>query len=91
VVTFSVGRKNKELTLKNKKGEHQMEEKTVNVPKISCGHCVMTIKREVGELEGVMSVDRDENAKRVTITWDPPATWEKISGTLQELGYPAEV
>ena len=66
-----------------------MEEKTVNIPKISCGHCVMTIKREVGTLEGVKSVEADENTKKVTIKWDPPTTWENISGTLTEVGYPA--
>ena len=66
-----------------------MDEKTVNIPKISCGHCIMTIEREVGTLEGVKSVDGDENSKRVTFTWDPPATWEKITGTLDDLGYPA--
>jgi len=66
-----------------------MEEKTVNIPKISCGHCVMAIKREVGEVEGVQSVEGDENTKKVTIKWAAPATWEKIAGTLDELGYPA--
>ena len=25
-----------------------MEEKTVHIPSISCGHCIMTIQREVG-------------------------------------------
>jgi copper chaperone len=74
---------------KTRKGDYPMEEKTVNIPKISCGHCVMTIKREVGELEGVQSVEGDETSKKVTIKWDPPATWDKITGTLQELGYPA--
>ncbi|MGD8600775.1 MAG: cation transporter, partial [Gemmatimonadota bacterium] len=33
-----------------------MSTKTVNVPNISCGHCVMTIEREVGEIDGVSSV-----------------------------------
>ena len=66
-----------------------MEERTVNIPKISCGHCVMTIKREVGEVKGVDSVEGNENTKRVTFKWDAPATWETISGTLQDLGYPA--
>ena len=49
----------------------------------------MTIKREVGTLEGVKSVDGDANTKKVTIKWDPPSTWKKISGTLEEVGYPA--
>jgi copper chaperone CopZ len=43
-----------------------MEEKTVNIPTISCGHCVMTIERQVGELEGVKSVEADANTKKVT-------------------------
>ena len=44
----------------------------------------LTIKREVGELEGVGSVEGDEKTKRVTIRWDTPATWEMISGTLKK-------
>ena len=68
-----------------------MEEKTVNISNVSCGHCIMTIKREVGELEGVKSVEGDENTKQVTIQWDPPTTWEKISGTLKEVGFPADL
>jgi copper chaperone CopZ len=50
----------------------------------------MTIKREVGELEGVKSVEGDEKTKTVTITWDVPATWNTISATLKEAGHPAE-
>ena len=67
-----------------------MEEKKVHVPAITCGHCVMTIKREVGELEGVSSVEGDDKTKTVTVKWDSPATWEMISETLKEIGYPAE-
>lgn len=67
-----------------------MEEKTVHIPAISCGHCVMTIKREVSGLEGVRSVEADENTKTATIKWDSPATWDKIAGTLKEAGYPPE-
>ena len=66
-----------------------MEERTVNIPAISCGHCVMAIKKEVGELDGVISVEGDEKTKKVTIKWDSPVTWGKISETLEEAGYPA--
>ena len=37
-----------------------MTAKTFKVPNISCGHCVMTIQREVGELEGIVSVEAKE-------------------------------
>ncbi len=67
-----------------------MEKKTVHIPSISCGHCVMTVKREVSELEGITSIEGDVESKTVTIKWDSPATWEKITDTLKDAGYPAE-
>jgi copper chaperone len=68
-----------------------MATKTFKVPNISCGHCVMTIKREVGELEGVVSVNAEETSKMVTVEWnEPPASWEAIRGLLEEIGYPPE-
>ncbi len=67
-----------------------MDEKTVHISGISCGHCVMTITREVGELEGVRSVEGDENTKKIMFRWESPASWEKITDTLKELGYPAD-
>lgn len=67
-----------------------MEEKTVHIPAISCGHCIMTIKNEVSELEGVQTVEGDENTKMVTFKWENPATWEKIVETLKEVDYPPE-
>jgi copper chaperone CopZ len=50
----------------------------------------MTIKREVGELEGVESVEGDEKTKIVTVKWHSPATWERISATLKEAGHQAD-
>lgn len=64
-----------------------MAEKTVRIPSISCGHCVMTIKREIGALEGVTSVEGDENTKMVTIRWENPATWEGIAATIREVSH----
>ena len=64
-----------------------MEEKQVHIPAISCGHCVNTIKNEVSELDGVQSVEGDENTKMVTFKWDSPATWENIMETLKEVDY----
>ncbi len=66
-----------------------MEEKTLSIPNITCGHCVMTIKNELGALDGVRSVDGDPSRKSITVTWEAPATLEKIHQTLQEINYPA--
>jgi copper chaperone len=38
-----------------------------SVPAIHCGHCAMSIREEVSEVEGVENVDVDLDAKIVTI------------------------
>jgi len=68
-----------------------MDAKTFQVQNIHCNHCVMTIKRELGELEGVASVTGDAETKTVTVQWESPATWDNIKSLLTEINYsPAE-
>ena len=67
-----------------------MEKNTLSVPNISCGHCVMTIKRELSELEGISKVDGDPDKKEITVEWESPATLEEIKSTLKEINYPAD-
>lgn len=64
-----------------------MKTVTYTIPNISCMHCVHTIKTEVSEVEGVHSVDADAQTKVATITFDSPATEEKIVGVLTEINY----
>ena len=66
-----------------------MESKTFNVPNINCGHCVMTIKRELSELDGVTSVDGVVDGKTVTVAWNAPASEDGIKALLAEINYPA--
>jgi copper chaperone CopZ len=63
---------------------------TYTVPAISCGHCTHTIETEVGDLQGVQSVKADEATKKVTITFDNPASEATIKALLAEINYPAE-
>ena len=63
---------------------------TYTVPAISCGHCTHTIETEVSELQGVQSVKAEIDTKKVQITFDSPATEEKIKSLLAEINYPAE-
>lgn len=65
-----------------------MTSKTFTIPNISCGHCVMTVEREVGELAGVKLVKAIQDTKQVTVEWDDPATWEGIKELLVEIEYP---
>ena len=66
-----------------------METKSFQAPAIHCGHCTMTIQREVAELAGVKSVQADQNTQMVTVSWETPATWDKIKALMEEIGYPA--
>jgi copper chaperone len=63
---------------------------TYSIPAIHCGHCTHTIEMEVGELKGVQSVKAEQDTKKVTITFDQPASEEKIKTLLAEINYPAE-
>lgn len=66
-----------------------MEKTTFNIPNISCGHCVMSIKNELGDLEGVHTVEGDPDSKSMTVAWETPATLEAIKARLTEINFPA--
>ncbi len=81
-----------------------MESKNLSVPNINCGHCVMTIKKELGELKGVSKVEGDPQKKEITVEckvegdpqkkeitveWNQPATLDQIKATLKEINFPA--
>lgn len=61
---------------------------TYKIPNISCGHCVHTIQSEVSDLQGVKSVVADMGKKEATISFEPPATEDKIKSLLEEINYP---
>lgn len=68
-----------------------MKTKTFRVPNISCGHCVMTIRQELSELEGITSVQADDQTRMVTLEWDESSlSWEQVRQLLQEINYPPE-
>ncbi|MDA2937911.1 heavy-metal-associated domain-containing protein [Acidobacteria bacterium AH-259-A15] len=68
-----------------------MQTKTFRVANITCAHCVMTIERELSELEGVTSVKADEKTKTVCVQWDEAsASWHKVRLLLEEINYPPE-
>ena len=66
-----------------------MASTTFSIPNISCGHCVMSIKNELSELEGVTSVEGNPETKSIDVEWDAPITEEKLIETLKEINYPA--
>lgn len=66
-----------------------MTKETLSIPNISCGHCVMSIKNELSELEGVKTVEGDSTNKSITVEFEPPVTLDQIKETLKEINYPA--
>ncbi len=66
-----------------------MPKATFSVANISCGHCVMAIKRELNTVTGIKAVAGDPDAKSITVEWEAPATEELIRATLKEINYPA--
>lgn len=68
-----------------------IEKATLTAPDISCGHCVATINRVLGELDGVSHVETSEATKRVEVEFDPNrVSLERIEAVLDEEGYPVE-
>ncbi|OEU65480.1 MAG: heavy metal transporter [Desulfobacterales bacterium PC51MH44] len=66
-----------------------MEKHTFSIPNISCGHCVMSIKNELSEIEGIKAVEGDPASKTITVEWETPTTLEDIRTTLKNINYPA--
>ena len=63
---------------------------TYSIPNISCQHCIHTITTELTDLVGVISVTADLATKMTTISFEPPATEDKIKSLLAEINYPIE-
>jgi copper chaperone CopZ len=68
--------------------EETMTTATYNIPSISCNHCVKTIEFELKEVPGVEEVRADVETKTAKITFNDPATEEKIIELLAEINYP---
>jgi len=65
-----------------------MKTMSVKIPSISCGHCVNTIRREMGELRGVKTIEVNLETKTATIGYDEPAAEADIEAKLVDIGYP---
>lgn len=55
---------------------------------ISCDHCAMTIKRELGPVEGVVSVDVDVPSKTVVLQHTDAAALARVKALMEDIGYP---
>ena len=67
-----------------------MPKATFSVPNISCGHCVMSIKNELSDMDGVVSVDGNPDEKTISVEFDAPTAESAIRAKLEEINYPAK-
>lgn len=67
------------------------EQATLTAPDISCGHCVATINKAVGAIDGVRHVETSEQTKQVQVEFDPgKVSLARIEAVLDEEGYPVK-
>ncbi|MEH7094326.1 copper chaperone CopZ [Neobacillus vireti] len=65
-----------------------MEQVTLKVSGMSCGHCVKAVEGSVGELQGVKKVDVDLAKGIVAVEFDGKlVSLEKIKETIDDQGY----
>lgn len=67
-----------------------MQQVTLNVQGMSCGHCVNSIEGNVGELKGVETVKVHLQDGKVDVAFDPEKVDLKdITEVIEEQGYDA--
>ncbi|MFI7127841.1 heavy-metal-associated domain-containing protein [Nonomuraea sp. NPDC050153] len=60
---------------------------TYTVKGMTCGHCVSSVKEEVGEVAGITSVEVDLASGLLTVESDSPVDTAKIVSAVEEAGY----
>ena len=62
---------------------------TIPVGGMSCSHCVQTLEKGLGKIEGVKNVNVELNEKRATmeITGDLQALRKQVEATILKLGF----
>lgn len=67
-----------------------MPSATFTVVGMTCGHCVMSVKREVGAIEGVTEIEVNLASGALTIDSEAPLDAEKVRAAVEEAGYELE-
>lgn len=65
-----------------------METITLSIPSIHCHHCVMTVKRESGFVNGAEFVSGDVDEKVATFQVAGDEALQELKKILTEAGYP---
>jgi copper ion binding protein len=60
---------------------------TYTVQGMTCGHCVASVKEEVGGIAGVSDVAVELETGAVTVTSDAPLDAATVKAAVEEAGY----
>ncbi len=65
-----------------------MTQETIKVEGMSCGHCVMRVKKAVEAIEGVLKADVNLENKQVAVEYEEGrASLDKVKDAIREAGY----
>jgi copper ion binding protein len=65
---------------------HPVSEQSYSVAGMTCQHCVMSVREEVGEIAGVSAVDVDLASGRLTVNGDQVSD-DAVRAAVAEAGY----
>lgn len=69
-----------------------MEQMTLNVQGMTCGHCVRSVESALTAIDGVKAVKVDLKGARATVDFEPAhASAKTMITALEEAGYEASV
>ncbi|KAA8887930.1 heavy-metal-associated domain-containing protein [Nocardia colli] len=68
-----------------------MPSSTYTVTGMTCGHCVSSVKTEIGKIDGVTGVDVDLASGAVTVDSAAPIADSAILAAVDEAGYEVAV
>jgi copper chaperone len=71
--------------------EPEMATSTYTVTGMTCGHCVSSVKSEIGKIDGVTSVDVDLASGAVQVDSAAPLADADIVAAVDEAGYEVAV
>jgi copper chaperone len=75
-------------SLRGKESSKMAKTTVLKVPDMTCGHCELTIKEALDELDGVHSAKADHVTGNVEVSFaEDKVTDEQLRGAVEEAGY----
>lgn len=63
------------------------QSQTLQVDGMTCGHCEASVREEIAELPGVVSVEADHTTGQVVVTSTEPLDRAALAAAVDEAGY----